>query len=130
MTVDVLMLMEITSVFVLMDLMVQTVKVTKTQCSCFRISYSYFKSYKVWPALYQISISMAPYVLLDVQWCSKTYALKILLTTSGFTEYQKIYSAHEADITWPSHKQLEVKTNRTTFACHCFLCVCTKLGNI
>ena len=27
-------------------------------------SYSYFKSYKVWPALYQISISMPPYVLL------------------------------------------------------------------
>jgi len=35
MTVDVLMLMEITSVFVLMDLMVLNVKVTKTECSCF-----------------------------------------------------------------------------------------------
>ena len=44
--------------------------------------------------------SMPPYVLLDVQWCSKTCALKILLTTSGFTEYQKIYSAHEDVITF------------------------------
>jgi hypothetical protein len=39
MTVDVLMLMEITSVFVLMDLMVQNVKVTKTQNSCFMMEY-------------------------------------------------------------------------------------------
>ena len=36
----------------------------------------------------------------------------------------------KVNITWPSHKQLEVKTNRTTFACQCFLCVCAKLGNI
>jgi hypothetical protein len=35
MTVDVLLLMEITSVFVLRDLMVQNVKVAKAQCSCF-----------------------------------------------------------------------------------------------
>ena len=27
---------------------------------------------------------------------------------------------NKVNITWPSHKQLEVKTNRTTFACHCF----------
>ena len=39
MTVDVLLLMEITSVFVLMDLMVQNVKVTKTQCSYFMMEY-------------------------------------------------------------------------------------------
>jgi hypothetical protein len=39
MTVDVLMLMETTSVFVLMDLMVQNVKVTKTQWSCFMMEY-------------------------------------------------------------------------------------------
>jgi hypothetical protein len=43
---------------------------------------------------------MPPYVLLDVQWCSKTCALKLPLATSGFTEYQKIYSAHEAVITF------------------------------
>ena len=63
-------------------------------------SYLYFKSYKVWPALYQISISMTPYVLLDVQWCGKTYALGLLLDTTGFTEYRKINSAHEAVITF------------------------------
>ena len=70
-------------------------------------SYSYFKSYKVWPALYQISISMPPYVLLDVQWCSKTRALKLLVATSGFTEYQKIYFAHEAVITFSFDMKFE-----------------------
>jgi len=34
-----------------------------------------------------------------------------------YTQTKKI----KVNITWPSHKQLEVKTNRTiTFACHCF----------
>jgi hypothetical protein len=45
---------------------------------------------------------MPPYVLPDVQ-C----ALKLLLTTSGFTEYQKIYSAHEAVITFSFDMKFE-----------------------
>ena len=64
-------------------------------------SYSYFKSYKVWLALYQISISMQPYVLLDVEWCNsnylentyiiKTCALKLLLSTNAFSECHQIF---------------------------------------
>jgi hypothetical protein len=50
---------------------------------------------------------MSPYVLLDVQWCSKTRALKLLVATSGFTEYQKIYSAHEAVITFSFDMKFE-----------------------
>jgi hypothetical protein len=50
---------------------------------------------------------MPPYVLLDVQWCSKTCALKLPLATSGFTEYQKIYSAHEAVITFLFYLKFE-----------------------
>jgi hypothetical protein len=71
MTVDVLMLMEITSVFVFMDLMVQNVKVTKTQWSCFMME------------------CMPPYVLSDVQWCSKKCALKLLLATSGLPNIKR-----------------------------------------
>jgi hypothetical protein len=43
---------------------------------------------------------MPPYVLPDAQWRSKKSALKLLLATSGFTEYRKIYSTHEAEITF------------------------------
>jgi hypothetical protein len=50
---------------------------------------------------------MPPYVLLDVQWCSKTRALKLLVATSGFTEYQKIYFAHEAVITFSFDMKFE-----------------------
>jgi len=50
---------------------------------------------------------MPLYVLLDVQWCSKICALKLLLATSGFTEYQKIHSAHEAVITFLFYLKLE-----------------------
>jgi hypothetical protein len=50
---------------------------------------------------------MPPYVLLDAQWCSKTCALKLLLAKSGFTEYRKIYSAHEAVITFLFYLKFE-----------------------